>query len=101
LRAAASASKLRWRPAGTADGQQLTLRHACRPITVPGYLASDVHFENPDASGENDSPRYATIYPAPLHAYPRAASHTPPAPQIHPQLSQSFRLAGMLVAKDS
>ena len=65
MRAAASASKLRWRPAGTADGQQLTLRHACRPITVPGYLASDVHFENPYASGENDSPRYATIYPAP------------------------------------
>jgi hypothetical protein len=174
-------------------------------ITVPGYLANDVHFENPDASGENTSPRYATIYdivssdpatawpatehspaypthlfsdpraslvspalrasyalvgsqlqpgqhgpltgihvilsndacdaerqhrgaqilqtglfysaarfrliegspdpaewlevfetddPDPLHAYPRAASHTLPAPQIHPQLSQSFRLAG-------
>jgi hypothetical protein len=53
-------------------------------ITVPGYLASDARFENPDASGENDSPRYATIYPDPLHAYPRAASHTPPAPYIHP-----------------
>jgi hypothetical protein len=174
-------------------------------ITVPGYLANDVHFENPDASGENSSPRYATIYdivspdpatawpdtehspaypanlfsdpraklvspalrasyalvgsqlqpgqhgpltgihvilsnggddterqhreaqilqtglfysaarfriiegspdpagwleifetdhPDPLHAYPRAASHTPPASQIQPQLSQSFRLAG-------
>jgi hypothetical protein len=173
-------------------------------ITVPGYLANDVHFENPDASGENSSPRYATIYdivspdpatawpdtehspaypanlfsdpraklvspalrasyalvgsqlqpgqhgpltgihvilsnggddterqhreaqilqtglfysaarfriiegspdpagwleifetdyPDPLHAYPRAASHTPPASQIQPQLSQSFRLA--------
>jgi hypothetical protein len=174
-------------------------------ITVPGYLASDDRFENPDASGENTSPRYATIYdivssdpatawpdtehspayptdlftdpraklvspalrasyalvgsqlrpgqhgpltgihlilsngggdterqhreaqilqtglfysaarfrliegspdpaewlevfetddPDPLHAYPRAASHTLPAPQINPQLSQSFRLAG-------
>jgi hypothetical protein len=174
-------------------------------ITVPGYLASDIHFENPDASGGNTSPRYATIYdivapdpatawpdtehspayptqlfsdpratlvspalrasyalvgsqlqpgphgpltgihvilsngssdterqhreaqilqtglfysaarfriiegspepaewlevfetddPDPLHAYPRATSHTPPAPQIQPRLSQSFRLAG-------
>jgi NADP oxidoreductase coenzyme F420-dependent len=174
-------------------------------LTVPGYLANDVHFENPDASGERNSPRYATIYdivspdpatawpdtehspaypthlfsdpraklvspalrasyalvgsqlqpgphgpltgihvilstggddtgrqfreaqilqtglfysaarfriiegspdpaewlevfetddPDPLHAYPRAASHTPTAPPIQPQLSQSFRLAG-------
>jgi hypothetical protein len=74
-------------------------------ITVPGYLVNDVRFENPDASGENTSPRYATIYdivtPDPLHAYPRAASQTLPAPQIRPQLSESFRLAGMLVAKDS
>jgi predicted dinucleotide-binding enzyme len=173
-------------------------------ITVPGYLANDIHFENPDANGENNSPRYATIYdivapdpatawpdtehspayptrlfsdpraalvspalrasyalvgsqlqpgqhgpltgihvilsnggddterqhreaqilqtglfysaarfriiegspepaewlevfetddPDPLHAYPRATRHTPPAPQIQPQLSQSFRLA--------
>jgi NAD(P)-dependent dehydrogenase (short-subunit alcohol dehydrogenase family) len=174
-------------------------------ITVPGYLANNVHFENPDASGENSSPRYATIYdivspdpatawpdtehspaypadlfsdpraklvspalrasyalvgsqlqpgqhgpltgihvilsngggdterqhreaqilqtglfysaarfriiegspdpaewleifetdhPDPLHAYPRATSNTPPAPQIQPRLSQSFHLAG-------
>jgi hypothetical protein len=174
-------------------------------ITVPGYLANDVHFENPGASGEKPSPRYATVYdivspdpatawpdtehspaypthlfsdprarlvspalrasyalvgsqlqpghhgpltgihvilsngggdterqhqeaqilqaglfysaarfrliegspepaewlevfetdhPDPLHAYPQAISHTPPAPQIQPQLSQSFRLAG-------
>jgi hypothetical protein len=176
-------------------------------ITVPGYLANDVHFENPDASGERNSPRYATIYdivspdpatawpdtehsaaypthlfsdpraklvspalrasyalvgsqlqpgqhgpltgihvilsngsgdterqhqeaqilqtglfysaarfrliegsptppewlevfetddPDPLHAYPRATHHTPPASRIQPQLSQSFRLAGSL-----
>jgi hypothetical protein len=181
-------------------------------ITVPGYLANDVRFENPGASGGNTSPRYATIYdivspdpatawpdtehshayptrlfsdpraslvspalrasyalvdsqlrpgqhgpltgihvilsnsggdterqhreaqilqtgsfysaarfrliegfpdpagwlevfetdhPDPLHAYPRAASQTLPAPQIRTQLSESFRLAGMLVAKDS
>ena len=174
-------------------------------LTVPGYLANDVHFENPDASGEGNSPRYATIYdivspdpatawpdtehsaaypahlfsdpraklvspalrasyalvgsqlqpgphgpltgvhvilsngsgdterqqreaqilhtglfysaarfrliegspepaewlevfetgdPDPLHAYSRVTSHTPPIPQIQPQLSQSFRLAG-------
>lgn len=174
-------------------------------ITVPGYLANDVHFENPDASGQRNSPRYATTYdivspdpatawpdtehspaypthlfsdpraklvspalrasyalvgsqlqpgqhgpltgihvilsngsgdterqhreaqilqtglfysaarfrliegspapaewlevfetddPDPLHAYPRATRHTPPASQIKPQLSQSFRLAG-------
>ena len=174
-------------------------------ITVPGYLANEARFENPDASGEKDSPRYATIYdivspdpatawpdtehspaypthlfsdphaklvspalrasyalvgsqlqpgehgpltgihvilsnggddterqrqeaqilqtglfysaarfrliegspnpaewlevfetgdPDPLHAYPRAAGHTLPVPQIHAQLSQSFRLAG-------
>jgi hypothetical protein len=31
-------------------------------ITVPGYLANDVHLENPDASGERNSPRYATTY---------------------------------------
>jgi hypothetical protein len=175
-------------------------------ITVPGYLANDVHFENPGASGEGNSPRYVTIYdiispdpatawpdtehspaypthlfsdpratlvspalrasyalvgsqlrpgqhgpltgihvilsngggdterqhreaqilqtglfysaarfriiegspepagwlevfetddPDPLHVYPRATSHTLPAPQIQPQLSQSFRLAGV------
>jgi hypothetical protein len=174
-------------------------------ITVPGYLANDIHFENPDASGGNTNPRYATIYdivapdpaaawpdtehspayptqlfsdpratlvspalrasyaligsqlqpgphgpltgihvilsngggdterqhqearilqtglfysaarfriiegspepaewlqvfetddPDPLHTYLRATSHTPPAPQIQPQLSESFRLAG-------
>jgi predicted dinucleotide-binding enzyme len=174
-------------------------------ITVPGYLANDIHFENPGASGGRNSPRYATIYdivapdpaaawpdtehspayptqlfsdpratlvspalrasyaligsqlqpgphgpltgihvilsngggdterqhqeaqilqtglfysaarfriiegspepaewlqvfetddPDPLHTYLRATSHTPPAPQIQPQLSESFRLAG-------
>jgi CheY-like chemotaxis protein len=31
--------------------------------------------------------------PDPLHAYLRAASHTLPAAQIQPQLSESFRLA--------
>jgi hypothetical protein len=36
---------------------------------------------------------FETDDPDPLHAYQRAASHTPPAPQIRPQLSESFRLA--------
>src|ERR1700722_11063049 len=31
-------------------------------ITVPGYLANHGRFENPDASGEKDGPRFATIY---------------------------------------
>ena len=181
-------------------------------LTVPGYLANDVHFENPDASGGNTGPRYATIYdivspdpatawpdtehspaypthlfsdpraklvslalrasyalvgshlqpgphgpltgihvilsngsgdterqhreaqilqtglfysaarfrliegspepaewlevfetgdPDPLHAYPRATRHTPPASQIQPQLSQSFRLAGSRKTNDA
>jgi hypothetical protein len=30
----------------------------------------------------------------PFHAYPRATSHTLPAPQVQPRLSESFRLAG-------
>jgi len=54
-------------------------------LTVPGYLASDVHFENPDASGENTSPRYATIYdivaPDPATAWPDT-EHSPAYP-IH------------------
>jgi len=37
---------------------------------------------------------FETGDPDPLHAYPRAAGHTLPVPQIHAQLSQSFRLAG-------
>jgi len=36
---------------------------------------------------------FRTDDPDPLHAYPRAASHTLPAAQIQPQLSESFRLA--------
>ncbi|HEX3514088.1 MAG TPA: hypothetical protein VHT26_08825, partial [Trebonia sp.] len=37
---------------------------------------------------------FETDDPDPLHAYPRAAGDTPPAPQTQVQLSQSFRLAG-------
>jgi hypothetical protein len=36
---------------------------------------------------------FETDDPDPLHAYPRVTSHTLPAPQIPPQLSESFRLA--------
>ncbi|HEX3514163.1 MAG TPA: hypothetical protein VHT26_09210, partial [Trebonia sp.] len=35
---------------------------------------------------------FETDDPDPLHAYPRATSDTPPAPQTQAQLSQSFRL---------
>jgi hypothetical protein len=52
-------------------------------ITVPGHLANDVHFENPDASGEKTSPRYATIYdiisPDPATAWPDT-EHSPAYP---------------------
>ena len=37
---------------------------------------------------------FETDNPDPLHAYPRATSDTPPASQIQPQLSESFRPAG-------
>jgi hypothetical protein len=37
---------------------------------------------------------FETDNPDPLHAYPRVTSHTLPASQIQPQLTQSFRLAG-------
>jgi hypothetical protein len=38
---------------------------------------------------------FETDDPDPLHVYPRATSHTLPALRIQPQLSQSFRLAGV------
>jgi hypothetical protein len=31
-------------------------------VTVPGYLANHIRFENPGASGEQDNPRFVTIY---------------------------------------
>ena len=37
---------------------------------------------------------FETDDPDPLHTYLRATSHTLPASQIQPQLSESFRLAG-------
>jgi hypothetical protein len=52
-------------------------------LTVPGYLANDIHFENPDASGGNTNPRYATIYdivaPDPATAWPDT-EHSPAYP---------------------
>lgn len=76
-------------------------------ITVPGYLASDVRFENPDASGEPNSPRYATIYdivsPDPATAWPDT-EHSPAYPTrlfsdpratlVSPALRASYALAG-------
>jgi hypothetical protein len=52
-------------------------------ITVPGYLANDVHFENPDAGGQGNTPRYATTYdivsPDPATAWPDT-EHSPAYP---------------------
>jgi hypothetical protein len=76
-------------------------------LTVPGYLANDVHFENPDASGEGNSPRYATIYdivsPDPATAWPDT-EHSPAYPThlfsdpraklVSPALRASYGLVG-------
>jgi len=76
-------------------------------ITVPGYLASDARFEDPDASGENTSPRYATIYdivsPDPATAWPDT-EHSPAYPArlfsdpraslVCPALRASYALVG-------
>jgi hypothetical protein len=76
-------------------------------LTVPGYLANDVHFENPDASGEKTSPRYATIYdivsPDPATAWPDT-EHSPAYPTqlftdpratlVSPVLRASYALVG-------
>ena len=52
-------------------------------LTGPGYLANDIHFENPDASGGNTNPRYATIddivAPDPATAWPDT-EHSPAYP---------------------
>ena len=77
-------------------------------ITVPGYLANDVHFENPDASGDKTSPRYATIYdivsPDPATAwpdteqspvYPTHLFSDPRARLVSPALRASYALVGL------
>ena len=76
-------------------------------ITVPGYLANDIHFENPDASGQKTSPRYATIYdiiaPDPATAwpdtehspgYPTRLFSDPRAKLVSPALRASYALVG-------
>jgi hypothetical protein len=76
-------------------------------LTVAGFLANDVHFENPDASGEKTSPRHATIYdivsPDPATAWPdtehSAAYPThlfsdPRAKLVAPALRASYALVG-------
>ena len=76
-------------------------------ITVPGYLANDIHFENPDASGDKTSPRYATIYdivsPDPATAwpdteqspaYPTHLFSGPRARLVSPALRASYALVG-------
>jgi 8-hydroxy-5-deazaflavin:NADPH oxidoreductase len=76
-------------------------------LTVPGYLANDIHFENPDASGGNTNPRYATIYdivaPDPATAWPDT-EHSPAYPTqlfsdpraklVSPALRASYALIG-------
>ena len=76
-------------------------------LTVPGYLANDIHFENPDASGGNTNPRYATIYdivaPDPAAAWPDT-EHSPAYPTqlfsdpraklVSPALRGSYALVG-------
>ena len=76
-------------------------------ITVPGYLANDIHFENPGASGGRNSPRYATIYdivaPDPAAAWPDT-EHSPAYPTqlfsdpratlVSPALRASYALIG-------
>ena len=76
-------------------------------ITVPGYLANDIHVENPDASSEGNSPRYATIYdivsPDPATAWPDT-EHSPAYPTqlfsdpratlVSPALRASYALIG-------
>jgi predicted dinucleotide-binding enzyme len=76
-------------------------------LTVPGYLATDVHFENPGASGEPSSPRYATIYdivsPDPATAWPDT-EHSPAYPAhlfsdpratlVSPAMRASYALVG-------
>src|ERR1700733_10348464 len=76
-------------------------------LTVPGYLASDVHFENPGASGAPNRPRYATIYdivsPDPATAwpdtehsaaYPAHLFSDPRAKLVSPALRASYALVG-------
>jgi hypothetical protein len=76
-------------------------------LTAPGYLANDIHFENPGASGEPNSPRYATIYdivaPDPATAWPDT-EHSPAYPThlfsdpraklVSPALRASYALVG-------
>src|SRR6185312_236199 len=76
-------------------------------ITVPGYLANDARFEDPGASGDNTSPRYATTYdivsPDPAAAWPDT-EHSPAYPThlfsdpraslVCPALRASYALVG-------
>ena len=70
-------------------------QHREAQILQTGLFYSAARFRiiegSPDHAGWLEI--FETDHLDPLHAYPRAISHTPPAPQIQPQLSQSFRLA--------
>ena len=65
-------------------------------ITVPGYLANDVHFENPDASGQKHQPalrddlRHRRPRPRDRLARHRALTRLP-----HPPVQRPARQAGL------
>ena len=65
-------------------------------LTVPGYLANDVHFENPDASGEKQQPalrddlRHRLPRPRDRLARHRALTRLP-----HPPVQRPARQAGL------
>lgn len=76
-------------------------------ITAPGYLANDVHFENPGASGDKNDPRYAALYdivstdPATAWpdtesspSYPKQMFSDPRAKLVSPVLRASYALVG-------
>jgi hypothetical protein len=64
----------------------LTAEHREAQILQTGLFYSAARFRliegSPDPAGWLEV--FETDDPDPLHAYPRAASHTLPAPQIHP-----------------
>lgn len=74
-------------------------------ITIPGYLANNVRFVNPDAGGDKNSPRYVTVYdivsadPATAWpdterspAYPTYLFGDPGAKLVSPVLRASYAL---------
>jgi hypothetical protein len=79
------------------DGSGDTERqHRKARILQTGFFYSAARFRIIEGSPEPTEwlEVFETDDPDPLHTYPRATSQMPPASQIHPELSQSFRLVG-------